>query len=119
MTEDDTVCKFFSNAALPVPQPPTNLQVTVINSTSVNISWQAPQADPLITIASYRLVINETQFGLDDIIVSSTMTLYTLSGLEEYNNYTCSVVAISTVGTTSDEATITFSTPEGGTQMYP
>ena len=81
----------------------------------MTISWQAPQADPLITIASYRLVANETQFGLDDIVASSTVTSYTLNGLEEYNTYTCSVVAISTVSTTSDEVTTSFSTPQAGT----
>ena len=105
---------FLSHAALPVPAPPTNLRVTFINSTSVTISWQAPPPDPTVTIASYRLVVSETEFGLNDTVASATMTSYTFTGLEEYNNYTCSVVAVSTYGAVSNETVISFTTPQGG-----
>ena len=104
----------LSHAALPVPAPPTNLQVTFINSTSVTISWQAPPPDPTVTVASYRLVVSEDQFGLNDSVASSTTTSYTFTGLEEYNNYTCSVVAVSTYGGVSNETVISFTTSQGG-----
>ena len=97
-----------------VPAPPTNVQVTLINSTSVTISWQAPPPDPTVTIASYRLVVSDTQFGLNDTVASSTTNSYTFTGLEEYNNYTCSVFSVSADGV-SNETTIPFTTPEGGT----
>ena len=108
------ILHFLSHAALPVPAPPTNLRVTFINSTSVTISWQAPPFDPTITIASYRLVVSETEFGLNDTVASSTTTSYTFTGLEEYNNYTCSVVAVSTYDGVSNETVISFTTPQGG-----
>ena len=109
------IANILSHAALPVPAPPTNLQVTFINSTSVTISWQAPPPDPTITIASYRLVVSETQFGLNDTVASSTTTSYTFTGLEEHNNYICSVVAVSTDGSVSNETVISFTTSQGGT----
>ena len=104
----------YSHAGTSVPAPPTNLQATLINSTSVNISWQAPPPVSTITIASYRLVVSETEFGLNDTVASSTATSYTFTGLEEYNNYTCSVVAVSTYDGVSNETVISFTTPEGG-----
>ena len=104
----------LSHTVLPVPPPPTNLRVTLINSTLVTISWQAPPPDPTVTIASYRLVVSETQFGLNDSVASSTTTSYTFTGLEEYNNYTCSVVAVSTYGGVSNETVISFTTSQGG-----
>ena len=102
----------FLHTALPAP--PTNLQVTLINSTSVTISWQAPPPVSTITIASYRLVVSENRFGLNDTVASSTTTSYTFTGLEEYNNYTCSVLAISTYDVVSIETVISFTTPQGG-----
>ena len=102
----------FLHTALPAP--PTNLQVTFINSTSVTISWQAPPPDPTVTITSYRLVVSETEFGLNDTVASTTMTSYTFTGLEEYNNYTCSVVSISTYDVVSIETVISFTTSQGG-----
>ena len=105
----------LSHVALPVPASPTNLQVTLINSTSVTISWQAPPPDPTITIASYGLVVSDTEFGLNDTVASSTTTSYTFTGLEEYNNYTCSVLAISTDGAASNETVISFTTSQGST----
>ena len=113
------IANILSHAALPDPPPPTNLQVTLINSTSVTISWQAPPPDPAITIASYRLVVSEDQFGLNDSVASSTTTSYTFTGLEEYNNYTCSVVAVSTHGGVSNETVISFTTSQGGSSSIP
>ena len=81
----------------------------------MSISWQAPNSDPTITIASYRLVVSETEFGLNDTVASSTTTSYTFTGLEEYDNYTCSVLAISTDGVASNETVISFTTSQGGT----
>ena len=82
----------------------------------MTISWQAPPPDPTVTIASYRLVVSETQFGLNNSVASSTTTSYTFTGLEEYNNYTCSVVAVSTHGGVSNETVISFTTSQGGIQ---
>ena len=104
----------FPHTALPAP--PTNLQVTFINSTSVTISWQAPPSVSTVTITSYRLVVSENQFGLNDTVASSTTTSYTFTGLEEYNNYTCSVVAVSTYDVISIETVISFTTPQGGSE---
>ena len=98
--------------------PPTNLRVALINSTSVTISWQAPPPVSTVTIASYRLVVSETQFGLNNSVASSTTTSYTFTGLEEYNNYTCSVVAVSTYDVISTETAISFTTPQGGTNEH-
>ena len=81
----------------------------------MTISWQAPPPDPTVTVASYRLVVSETQFGLNDSVASSTTTSYTFTELEEYNNYTCSVVAVSTYGGVSNETEIYFTTSQGGT----
>ena len=103
----------YSHAGTSVPAPPTNLQATLINSTSVNISWQAPPPDPTVTITSYRLVVSDTEFGLNDTVASSTATSYIFTGLEEYNNYTCSVFAVST-DDVSNETTISFTTLQGG-----
>ena len=80
----------------------------------MTISWQAPPPDPTVTITSYRLVVSETEFGLNDTVASTTMISYTFTGLEEYNNYTCSVVAVSTYGGVSNETLISFTTPQGG-----
>ena len=80
----------------------------------MTISWQAPPPVSTITIASYRLVVSETEFGLNDTVASSTTTSYTFTRLEEYNNYTCSLVSISTYDVISIETVISFTTPQGG-----
>ena len=71
----------------------------VDSSTQTTISWQPPPfEDQNGPILYYNLIVSDLVFGLDDIDVIVTSLTYTVSGLEEYNNYSFIIAAATLVG---------------------
>ena len=81
------------------------------------ISWDPPPFDDQNGILTYYLLlITQEQFNISDMVINTTsdVTTYTVTGLEEYNNYTCSVAAATRIGPGPYSAPIRFSTPQDG-----
>ena len=81
------------------------------------ISWDPPPFEHQNGIITYYLLlITQSQFNISDRVINTTtaVTTYTVTGLEEYNNYTCRVAAATRIGPGPYSALIEFSTPEDG-----
>ena len=99
--------------------PPQNIQSSVTESgpRMAMISWEPPPfEDQNGIIMYYLLLIMQTQFNISDRVINTTsdVTTYTVTGLEEYNNYTCRVAAATRIGPGPYSASIAFSTPQDG-----
>ena len=97
--------------------PPRNIQSTVTGSKTAVISWEPPPFDHHNGIITYYLLlISQEQFNISDMVLNTTsdVTTYTVTGLEEYNNYTCRVAAATRIGPGPYSAPIRFSTPQDG-----
>ena len=62
----------------------------------------------------YSVVLSEMQFGLENITQTSALTSKQIIGLEEYNNYTCELRAVSSFGIPSEPVHLEFATLEAG-----
>jgi hypothetical protein len=86
-----------------IPTSPLNLIATNINSTSVDLSWDAASDDA--QIATYWLISGTNAFG------SSSTTSLTVSGLTPNTTYTTFAKAIDNSGNESDSSnSVTFKT---------
>ena len=97
--------------------PPENIQISVTGSRMAVLSWNSPPSeDQNGIITYYLLLIMEEQFNISDRVINTTtaVTTYTVTDLEEYNNYTCRVAAATRIGPGPYSAPIDFSTPEDG-----
>ena len=65
----------------------------------------------------YSLNISEMQFGLANITVTSTTTSKLVIGLQEFNNYTCELRAVSIYSIQSQPLILEFVTLEGGEKL--
>lgn len=103
--------------ALPVPDPPVGVQAILVTETTAIVTWAAPSFDPNNLIAFYNLTLQDEQFGLPDVQVMYTgsMYQYMFTGLEEYANYTCDIISVGVFGTFSFPSSVTFTTLEAGT----
>ena len=101
---------------LTVPDPPTNIQATSVGTTMATVTWTAPGNIDQSDLLSNTIQCTESQFGLSDSSnsIDGSATSYTVSGLEEYNAYTCRVAAVSGVGSSELSASVTFTTEESG-----
>lgn len=77
------------------------------------LEWQPP-ASLAVPVNMYYIVMSESQFGLPNITRTSATTSILIAGLEEYNNYTCELRAISIYGIQSQPLELEFETLEGG-----
>ena len=104
------------HTALPVPEAPPTVEVEFVNETAATISWTAPPFDPDNLITFYNLTLVDEVFGLPDIVVMFTGSVfrYTFTGLEEYGNYTCDVISVGVFGTFSFPTSANFTTLEAG-----
>ena len=90
------------NSTVP-SSPPLNIMVTSINPASLMMSWQPPlEIDRNGPIASY--MIQYTRVGSGDMMsenvrVTGDTTVFTISGLVAYVNYSVSVTAMNVNGT--------------------
>ena len=97
--------------------PPQNIQSSVTGSRTVVISWDPPLLeDQNGIITYYLLLISEEQFNVSDRVINTTSdaSTYTVTELEEYDNYTCRVAAATRIGPGPYSAPIEFSTPQDG-----
>jgi len=103
----DLVCSSEPHA------PPTSITVEVDGSTQVTISWLPPPIeDQNGPIMNYNIIVSDLNFGLDDINVNTSNTSYTVTNLEEYNNYSFIVAAATEAGVGPYSSPIKFTTEE-------
>ena len=95
--------------------PPENTNISELGSTSATIAWSPPppedQNGPIIY---YILIISNLQFNLNDIIINTSFTSYTLSDLQAFNIYSYRVAAATEVGVGPFSDSIIFMTLEDG-----
>ena len=105
-----------AHTALPVPEAPPTVEVIFVNETAATIQWTAPPIDPNNLIVFYNITFIDEVFGLPDVVamLSGSTYQYTVTGLEEYGNYTCEVISIGVFGTFSYPSTTNFTTLEAG-----
>lgn len=100
-----------------VPDPPSGVQSLSITSTSASITWEAPVAlinTPISDIEHYELMVYEYVHNLPTIFANTTELTYTFTGLEEFVNYTCKVLAFNRVGRGQYSTAFNFSTQQAG-----
>ena len=100
---------------LPAPDIPRFLRAASITATTVLLEWQPP-ADLSVSVNMYSIVLSELQFGLRNITQTTSLTSRQITGLEEYNNYTCELRAVSIFGIPSEPVVLEFTTLEAGLQ---
>lgn len=99
------------------PRPPTDLQASNILPTTATITWQTPPPNrmtPWGIVINYEIILTEYAFGLANFVANTTAQSYTLTSLEEFNNYTVVVAAENTVGRGGYSVRFNFSTPQAG-----
>lgn len=84
------------------PSPPDNVEVIVISSTSIMVTWdEVPSIDQNGLIIEYEVqnIPQETFGGVIGVeMLNATDLFYVLDDLEEFTNYTVSVRAYTIVG---------------------
>ena len=88
--------KFFSRASTGVLKPVKNLIVTLINSTTVLISWSPPFTLEGVPILGYNVTITNTSGENETMLVKDTTLLYTV--YRKYINITVTVIPINEIG---------------------
>jgi hypothetical protein len=93
--------------------PPSSISVEVRSSTEVTLSWQPPPfQDQNGPITYYSLIVRELVFGLGESQTNVTTHSYTLTGLEEYNNYSFTIAAATEKGLGPYSMVYNFTTKE-------
>ena len=63
------------------------------------MSWLAPRPEDQNGIIRYYILrLVDERLGYDDVIINTTLTSHTFTNLEEYNLYSYSVAAATSVG---------------------
>jgi len=105
------VFKFFHSSA--PSQPPTNVQVPVINPREVELVWAPPPMDKQNGIIR-RYIINVTSVDDGEELITYSQTTNTLvQNLHPFTTYACSVSA-ETVNPGPFSPPIVVQTPEDG-----
>ena len=89
-----------NNIAVPV-DPPLNLQVSVVNATSVHLTWSPPLI-PYGIIVSYIILVEEGLAGgnVTTLVANSSLgTSNMVTNLLPYTYYNFSVAASTRIGT--------------------
>ena len=89
-----------NNIAVPV-DPPLNLQVSVVNATSVHLTWSPPLI-PYGIIVSYIILVEEGPAGgnVTTLVANSSLgTSNMVTNLLPYTYYNFSVAASTRIGT--------------------
>lgn len=94
-----------TTAGNPSPHPPTNLQATILSSTSIGLSWDAPANTGSSPIDYYYIGYQEVGSGSwNSIYTSDDTASITLTGLQPSTQYDIKVSAINVDGYGSDES---------------
>ena len=87
----------------------SNLNVTLINSTTVLISWSPPFTLEGVPILGYNVTITNTTSGENEtMLVEDTTLLYSIDHPDPENNFTVTVVPINKVGAGQPACIILF-----------
>ena len=108
------LCNSHSHITTAVPHsPPSSISVEVRSGTEVTLSWQPPPfQDQNGPITYYFLIVRELVFGLGESQTNVTTLSYTLTGLEEYNNYSFTIAAATEKGLGPYTMVYNFTTKE-------
>ncbi len=90
--------------------PPTNIQASIVNATSVYLSWSLPLT-PYGNVVSYTILIEEALMGGNVTTVIAMGTSSTLVQLLPYTSYNFSVAASTRIGRGPFD-TVTIQTPQ-------
>ena len=93
------------------PVPPENVLASVINSTTVEVTWDPPS----ITngILRYYTVVYGSSDDMEMMEVNSSDVTVLVSGLDPFTNYTFYVLAV-TITPSEPSDSVTVITDEGG-----
>ena len=97
-----------------VTDAPSNVNATVLSARSVEVTWDAFPISSGVTgyIILYTTIASYTSGGsvtVNDVTTAS----YTLTNLEEYTNYTITVQATSSSGTSDNSNEVSVTTKTG------
>ena len=111
---------YVSLTAVP-PLPPTNLQVSNVNTRAATLTWQAPVVsflNSLTAVSSYQVTATQGQFpNVSDIHVDvgASVIQYTFpQTLEEYTVYECTIKARNAFGLGSATQPVELRTLQAG-----
>ena len=98
-----------------VPDPPTNLQATATESTTIELTWTAPSYDGGAPISGYRIEVRVDSTTWTDLVRSTgvTATAYGHTGLKpgSTRHYRVSAVNVAGTGQPSNIASATTDDP--------
>ena len=91
-----------------VPDPPSNLQATVLSPTTVQLTWDGPKVNSSTSpVTGYKLFFYDTgdASGIAETEATVATTTYTLNNLKKFHQYSFRVVAYNSngQGTSTDE----------------
>lgn len=90
------VCLFFFFPILALPKPPTSLTVTETTATSVTLTWDSGNPEPV----SYYMIqykAKSSDNGYQEVEGVAT-TRYSIGGLSPYSEYEFRVMAVNNIG---------------------
>ena len=93
--------------------PPSVFTTSAVDSRTINLSWNAPQADQQNGILRYYVVTLTSNLPTITQNISSSQLSITISGLRPYTQYSCTVRA-GTVGLGPPTAIQQVLIPEDG-----
>ena len=98
-----------------MPGPPRNVKISLLNSTSVVVSWDDPgENNGVIDIYIVRYFCADRNRCVDDKQSKTTEHNYTITDLYPYTNYTIVIVAHTVAGDGKDSTPLTITTLEAG-----
>lgn len=84
-----------------------------IGTTVANISWAPPEAELQNGIVTqYTVMLTDLMFGMPSSLYNTTLTSFSLTGLEEYARYSYEVAASTAGGQGPFSAPVQFTTLE-------
>ncbi|XP_049335762.1 protein tyrosine phosphatase receptor type Fa isoform X7 [Astyanax mexicanus] len=93
-----------------LPRPPTSLIVTETTATSVTLTWDSGNPEPVsYYVIQYRAIISDNGFQEVDGVAS---TRYSIGGLSPYSEYEFRVMAVNNIGRGPPSGTVETRTSE-------
>lgn len=104
-----------------LPDPPTGLNVTMISSNSVKISWIAPSNNGKLPVTGYKIESMTGSSGTWTVVTSNigVQTSFIQSGLQTGTTYYYRVSSISNAGTSQPSTQASITTKSSATQTSP
>ena len=90
--------------------PPTDVDVTKVESRMATVQWTNPGDDPAMKSATSSQLRYSNQEGTWDVKTTTLTTSHTLTGLTPYTNYTVKVLLVDSAGRGLWSAELEFTT---------